>query len=85
MLTSVQAENKCQELIQAYMNALQANTQEDIGNGLSKLLSMVVGVMNGAMGAEYTTMTLVAVAEYMASGEAQKRINVTVIDKSQLN
>ena len=41
--------------------------------------------MNGAMGAEYTTQTLIAVAEYMASGEAQKRINVTVIDKSQLN
>jgi hypothetical protein len=85
MLTSEQAELKCQELIQAYVLELQPHDQEDIGKGLSKLLSMAVGVMNSVMGADYTTSTLVAIAEYMASGEPQKRINVTVIDKSQLN
>lgn len=71
--------------IQKLMDACHFHTKEDAGHVLGMLIMQATMANDQIMGPEYAVATLLKVSQHMETGEPQKKAQVVMINRSQLN
>lgn len=71
--------------IQGLMDACHFHTKDDAGHVLGMLIMQATMANDQIMGPEYAMQTLLKVAEHMQTGEPQKKAQVLMINRSQMN